>query len=170
MCNMTESMNHILTQCREENTQLIWCLAQNLWPHWNTPWPEIDLGIILGCGCINVQPNDREGNNPQQRRKTLQGPTQLLQIIISESAYLIWVLRCERVIQEKMLTESEIRTRWLWAINKRLTTDKINATMIKRNEGFTKLVVDTWEQALKKERELPMNWINLSEVLVGRTA
>jgi len=69
-----------------------------------------------------------------------------------------------------MLTESEIRTRWLRAINERLTTDKINATMIKRNEGFTKLVVDTWEQALKKERELPMNWINLSEVLVGRTA
>ena len=74
-CNTTESMNHILTQCREENTQLIWRLAQNLWPHRNTPWPEIDLGIILGCGCINVQPNDREGNNPQQRRKTLQGPT-----------------------------------------------------------------------------------------------
>jgi len=41
---------------------------------------------------------------------------------------------------------------------------------IKRDDGFTNLVVNTWEPTLKKERALPLNWINHSEVLVGRTA
>jgi hypothetical protein len=52
----------------------------------------------------------------------------------------------------------------------RLTDDKITATRIKREDGFTTLVVDTWEQALNKEGGLPINWIHESEVLVGRTA
>jgi len=32
-CNETESMSHILMQCKEKHTQLIWDLAKNLWPH-----------------------------------------------------------------------------------------------------------------------------------------
>jgi len=87
-----------------------------------------------------------------------------------ESAHLIWVLRCERIIQEKLLSKSEIRSRWLQAINKRLTIDKVSAMKIQRNNRFTKLVVNTWEQALKKEGGLPINWMECSEVLVGRTA
>ena len=87
-----------------------------------------------------------------------------------ELAYLIWVLRCRRVIQGKQHTKNEVEGRWLRAINERLTIDEITTTKIKRNKGFTKHVVDTWEQALKKKRELPINWINCSEVLVGRTA
>ena len=51
-------------------------------------------------------------------------------------------------------------------INERLTT---TTTTTKRNDGFTTLVVNTWEQALENERELPPNWINRREVLVGRT-
>ena len=53
-CNETESMSHILTQCNETSTQLIWRLAKTLWPHRNTPWPEITLGTILGCGSISL--------------------------------------------------------------------------------------------------------------------
>ena len=53
---------------------------------------------------------------------------------------------------------------------KRLTNDKITTMREKRKDGFTTLVVDTWEQGLNKDRELPINWINHSEVLVGRTA
>ena len=169
-CNTTESMSHILTECREQTTQQIWDLAQNTWPYPNIPWPEPNLGIILGCGSINPESrNDQRNNQQRNRRKTLPGPTRLLQIILSESAYLTWVLRCERVIQEKTLHESEIKGRWLRVINERLTINKITATKTKRNNGFTNLIVNTWEQILEKERELPPNWINQSEVLVGRT-
>jgi len=92
-----------------------------------------------------------------------------LQIIISESAYLIWVLRCERVTQAKEHSDDEIKGRWLRVINERLTINKITATRVKRKDGFTTLVVNTWEQALEKERGLPPK-LNHSEVLVGRTA
>ena len=83
---------------------------------------------------------------------------------------MIWVLRCERVIQGKHLHEGEIRARWYRAINDRLTIDKVTATKIRRTHIFTKLVEETWELALRKTREIPANWIDGSEVLVGRTA
>ena len=170
-CNTTESMDHILTRCREQSTHLIWSLARNLWPHRNTPWPMIDLGTILGCGSITLHAENRPGHARERNESSiLKGPTWLLQIILSESVYLIWVLRCERAIQGKIHSETEIRERWLREINERLTTDKIMATKIKRDNGFTTLVVNTWEQALEKQRGLPVNWIKLSEVLVGRTA
>jgi hypothetical protein len=108
-CNETESMSHILTECREQYTQMVWRLAKNLWPHRNMAWPKITLGTILGCGCIHLQPNGQRRNNQRRQNKAAcQGPTQLLHIILSELAYLIWVLRCEKVIQEKPLSEGEI--------------------------------------------------------------
>jgi hypothetical protein len=48
------------------------------------------------------------------------------------------VLRCVRVlvrvIQEKAHTEEETTARWYKAINRRLTDDKITATIIKREK------------------------------------
>jgi hypothetical protein len=149
----------------------LWTLAHNFWPYDNIPWPDLNIGTILGCGAITLKAEGRRRINQQtMRRKTFPGPTRLLQIIISELAYLIWVLRCERVVQGLHHTEREIESRWLRKINERLTTDRITATRIKRTNGFTNLVVETWEQALEKEGALPPNWINQSEVLVGRTA
>ena len=57
-CNKMESMDHIMTQCSENSTHLIWDLAKDFWPHRNIPWPNVDLGTILGCGWINMQPED----------------------------------------------------------------------------------------------------------------
>ena len=69
------------------------------------------------------------------------GATRLLQILISEAAHLIWVLRCERVIQVKIHNRDEIRLRWHKAINRRLTKDKINATIVTRAPHHTILRV-----------------------------
>jgi len=130
-CNTSESMAHILTQCDAPPRRIIWTLAEELWPHPNIRWPEIELGTILGCGCINLQPENNAENpeaNQRNRRVTHWGVSRLLQILLSESAYLIWVLRCERVIQGNRHTEDGIKRRWLRAINERLTDDKITAT------------------------------------------
>ena len=60
-------------------------------------------GLILGSGCLSVpQVDDQEQNT---RSAYLRGATRLLRILVSESAYLIWVLRCEGVIQEKYHSE-----------------------------------------------------------------
>ena len=170
-CNETELMSHIITQCKEKSMQLIWDLAKNFWPHRNIPWPEIDLGTILSCGCINVHPVRPTRNNQRQRKKTMHhGPTQLLQILLSESVYLIWVLRCERVIQEKTITEREISTRWHHAINERLTIDEVTTTKLIRNRKYTELIKGTWELAMKKTRGTLAHQPYQSEVLVGRIA
>ena len=163
-------MEHLLTKCNHPTMKTIWTLTSKLWPFETNPWPNPNLGMILGCGSINLQTRRRQRSTDRAVGKILQGPTRLLQILLSESAYLIWVMRCERVIQEKQHSIREVEERWLRAINERLTIDKITATRIKRSDGFTKRVVDTWEQLLEKNGELPIDWLKRSEVLVGRTA
>jgi hypothetical protein len=131
--NDVESMEHILLECTHPTRQLIWNLARQLWPHDDQSWPEIDLGIILGCGSISSMPQrplNQEIDNARPQSK-LRGPIRLLQITITETAHLIWALRCERVIQRKTHTNNEATARWLRAINKRLIEDKILATRIK---------------------------------------
>jgi hypothetical protein len=107
-CGTTETMDHILTQCTANPVRLIWALARTHWPHEDTPWPEISLGIILGCRSITIPtPHPRENQRRQETNHS--GKNRLLQILISESAHLIWALRCERVIRQKTHTNNEIR-------------------------------------------------------------
>ena len=167
-CQVSESMAHILTQCRTDAKTQIWNLARSKWPHANPPWPVISLGLILGCGSL-TQPSNREPNAENHNENAYpNGAVRLLQILITESAYLIWVLRCERVIQEKAHTRNEIEQRWLLAINKRLIDDKIIATKIKRDIPHMKRLENTWEEVLKKDGDLPADWPHKTEVLVGR--
>ena len=149
-CGTIESMDHILINCRAGPTHTIWNLAKESWPQENPRWPEITMGTILGCGSITaIDPPDDEGN---RERHSNSGAIRLLQIILTESAHLIWVLR------------------WLNNINKRLTEDKIIATKIKRNRTTIRKVEATWEGVLKKTWDLPNEWIYQREFLVGRRA
>ena len=170
-CETTESMEHILSHCHSSPNRIVWNLAESTWPHRDLPWPGNDLGTILGCGCITAQRaiNNDQNQNPNQNTSNahLRGATRLLQILLSESAFLIWALRCERVIQERIHNNQEIKSRWLRAINERLTEDKITATRIKRDKGFTNLIVNTWEYVLTREGDIPNDWTNRREVLVG---
>jgi hypothetical protein len=115
-----------------------------------------------------AQPGRPEADPAPER--VPRGATRLLQILISESAHLVWVLRCERAIQECTHTPSEIRHRWLRTINARLTDDKIIATCIKRDKETVRKVKNTWEYVLKKQQDLPDDWITSPEVLVGSGA
>ena len=175
-CNTSESMSHILIHCTALPVTTVWNLAKELWPHDSAPWPELSLGAILGCGCLSAQvrENENEQNEPGNEEGKWtgakhRGATRLLQILISEAAHLIWVLRCERVIQVKIHNRDEIGLRWHKAINRRLTEDKINATMVTRKLPFSQLVKATWEPVLKKSSDPPIEWIKDREVLVGRS-
>ena len=173
ICHSLDTMNHILTQCQANTTRIPWELAKAAWPHRDAWWPNISLGIILGVGCINI-PTRREDQNQrdqdQQHSHRCKAPTRLLRLLISETAHLVWVLRCERVIQNVPITDQQIRGRWLRAINDRLTCDRIIATKIKKDKKYTNLIKNTWEPLLHKQRDLPDNWINNREVLVGSGA
>jgi hypothetical protein len=128
----------------------------------------------MGCGSITLPVVKPQRDDPQRQRNpernAPKGATRLLQILVSESAHLIWVLQCERVIQEHEHTANETHNRWLRAINARLTDDKIIATKIKRDEKSRRKTVNTWEHVLRNQGDLPNDWITHHEVLVGRGA
>jgi hypothetical protein len=172
ICNADDGMSHIQTECNALSRRKVWDLARNTWPHAPELWPNITLGIILGVGTLAIpqyRPNQENPDRNPQTRPTLKqrATTRLLQIFISEAAHLVWVLRCERVIQESNIDEQEITTRWHRAINTRLTTDRINAYQAKRDYKHTKLAELTWKKVLQQNGTLPMNWFRNREVLVG---
>ena len=170
ICNVEDSMEHILTECSSPERQTVWDLATKTWPHARRFWPEHNLGVILGVGCLSLPRNRAEANqdehntHPTPKEKAI---LRLLQILLSEAAHLVWVMRCERVIQEKVLNEQGIKNRWLRAINERLTTDRLTAHKSKRDKKFTTLAKNTWEKVLRRNGTLPLNWFRNREVLVG---
>lgn len=167
-CHVPESMEHILLECTIPGRSKVWDLAKTLWDKKNADWPvDFDIGHILGAALC--QPIDRRG----KRRR---GTARLFRILITESAHLIWKLRCERVIQRegdprKWHTLPEIQNRWYSAINGRLVFDQ---AMTKPSFGPKALkrgtVLRTWQGVLQDEDNLPPDWVGGPGVLVGRPA
>ena len=161
-------MDHLLTSCEHPTNLKIWTKAKELWPHHEDTWPRISYGTIIGCNAISIETLQRKKDETGQERLTKvhdPGATRLLKILISEAAYLIWTLRCERTIHEKERTEREVESTWLKTINRRLAEDKIMATKVVRKEYFINMVKDTWDRALyKRYRDLPEDWIHRSVV------
>ena len=166
-CGITESMQHILLECHRKARKKIWRRAKKFWPFGRQQWPEITIGTIMGVGSINLREEGQDNNEQETRSMEIKGRTRLLQILISEASHLIWVLRCEKVIQNKRITNREINARWIKKINERLTTDRITATKIKRDEKFTRLIDATWKEALRKQGIQHENWIQRKEVFSG---
>ncbi|KAG0694780.1 hypothetical protein DFH29DRAFT_985146 [Suillus ampliporus] len=166
----TESIDHILVECDHPTTKLIWRLAKRLWPHNDNPWPTTSLGMILRCGALQIpNENDENDEDEQQPKKCNRGASRLLRILISESAYLIWVLRCECVIQNKSHNKRQVTKRWCKIIEHRLQLDRVSAGKIKRTPAFTSLIKDTWSKIISRGDPLPQNWATSPEVLVGIT-
>jgi hypothetical protein len=91
---------------------------------------------------------------------------------MSESAYLIWRLRNDRVISRdgEPVTTDEIINKWKFAINQRLQVDRTPASrhkMGKRPALAPQLVLATWFNTLDEEYRLPADWLREPRVLVG---
>ncbi|KAG1811459.1 uncharacterized protein BJ212DRAFT_1277665 [Suillus subaureus] len=96
-----------MLECPNNAQETIWKLTKDLWPTKFGAWPKIKLGTILGYGNLNLRKNiqnrqnsDEEDKNINIRDKT-NGASRLMRILISESAYLIWVIRCDSTINER---------------------------------------------------------------------
>ncbi|KDQ32355.1 hypothetical protein PLEOSDRAFT_1034309 [Pleurotus ostreatus PC15] len=159
--NVTEDMAHILTQCSTPGQSEIWKLAENLWTKkgyvWRQPW----IGDILACGARTIK--DEEG-------KIRRGDSRFWKILISESAYLIWKMRCARVIQndDRPVARAEVTNKWRSMMNDRLDLDrKLSHKRYGKKALKTSTVLQTWKRVLENEGKLPRNWIDSSGVLVG---
>ncbi|KAJ7895554.1 hypothetical protein B0H14DRAFT_2680816 [Mycena olivaceomarginata] len=115
---------------------------------------ELTFGEILACGVI---------------KKKSRGKSCLYRILLSESAYLIWKLRCERVIGGKPgASDQEIENRWQWTINNRLEIDRLLTNTKWGKHTIQKLLVlQTWCNTLANEDRLPEDWTRKAGVLAG---
>jgi hypothetical protein len=86
-----------------------------------------------------------------------------MRILIPESAYSIWILRCKRVIHGTNNSENTIKKRWISAIDRRLQLDRVLARNLKT---MTK-VKYTWSDIIHDSSQPPSNnWATNLEVLV----
>ncbi|KAG2106486.1 RnaseH-domain-containing protein [Suillus cothurnatus] len=164
-----ESLEHIIIQCKNPVRRTIWQLAKDTWPMKHGPWPEQHISLVLGCGTISL-PNKTQSRNTNVKKDTLlkKGASCLLRILISESAYLIWTIRCERVIHESTHNEDAVRQRWANTIDKRLQLDRVLASKIRRDSKTELKVRNMWSKVLHNQiQHSPNNWVTNLEVLVG---
>ncbi|KAH7903891.1 ribonuclease H-like protein [Hygrophoropsis aurantiaca] len=175
-CNdPSESMEHILTECPQGPQRIIWDLAEKIWPHQEKhPWPRPNIGTILGCGSIkslkespNLQTPQTQPKNDKHNKKR-DTKARLLTILLIESAYLIWVLRCEKAIREIDHTPESIQNRWTTTINKRINQDRLTAHMKLNKKISIDIIKATWSDIIQQPRTQP-DWASTLEVLVGIT-
>ncbi|KAI0345610.1 hypothetical protein BDW22DRAFT_1313007, partial [Trametopsis cervina] len=165
-CDTQDSMTHILTACTANGQSLVWSLVRALMARKPTAIPAITIGSITGINLIHLHDTNE---------RPLPGSSRLLHIAVAESAYLIWKLRCERVVGHSddltfQHTPESITNKWMNTINRRLTLDialthpKLPTS--KRIPAAT--VLATWSGTLDHEDALPENWLHQAGVLVGR--
>ena len=163
-CNEQESLEHILTMCDTSLRKQAWKLANDLWRKWSSDMLPTCLGDIIGCSLTEFK----------SQGKPDRGKNRLYQIIVSETAYLIWKMRNERRIRdgdmpERLTSDAVTTNRWTHAINKRLTIDRTltNNNKFGKKALNVKTVKGTWKGCLKDEEDLPTDWFKLKGVLVG---
>jgi hypothetical protein len=122
-------MGHILTICETPARKQIWNLMNSLWLKRHDEAFEPSLGNVLGCGMPNFTADGKQ----------LTGKNRLYKILILESAFLIWKLRCERAVAGKTHSETEIHNRWTF----------------ERKALCGKLIQSTRHKCLMNEKELP---------------
>ncbi|KAH9839066.1 uncharacterized protein C8Q71DRAFT_703988 [Rhodofomes roseus] len=164
-CGTLESLEHILTECTAPGRREVWMLTKNLWKRTRLKWtqPHIEDILAIGLGRYAL----RKGKKRRESRK------RLWRIIVSEAAYLIWKLRCERVIGHEdddrwTHTTRQIIQKWYLTMNRRLQQD-----LVATNRKFgalatmSQVVLGTWSKTIGDEQGLPPDWTKIPRVLVG---
>lgn len=165
-CKTEESIEHILCECDIPGQNQIWSLVNNALTNKLGAAPKITFGVILGCALINIKTG-------KKKKRIVPGTSRLFRILVSESAHLIWKLRCERVMDRgddpsNWHSREEIRRRWAKAIDSRLALDQTLTDKVFGAKAIPKeFVLKTWSGALKNEHSLPEEWVNYKGGLVG---
>ena len=165
LCDTEETMEHILTECEAPGRAEIWAVANELWRK-RSPIPiPTNYGALLGCGLTKFK---------KKNGKSDDGLNRLFRIIVSESMYMIWKIRCERSITwnndpTKFHAQHEIHNKWLQTINSRLKTDSLqtNRKIFKKKTIEPKTVLKTWKKCLSENMHYTKNWCGKTGVLVG---
>jgi len=147
VCHKIETMEHILTECEAPGQVEVWTLAEEMWSKRNNVWPKPTLGMILASAALKF---------PHRSREREIGDARLYRILMSESAHLIWKVRCERVIRDEEITPAEVLKRWKHAMTSRIDLDKNMSDPKYGRKALDKdLVSSTWKGILDDENNVP---------------
>jgi ribonuclease HI len=141
--HQNESIEHILFTCPAPEREAAWRTAQSAWVGQGQEWPEISLGLIMACGSLRFKPDEQPNGEGRRTHGGRVGVSKRLQIYISETAHLIWAMRCERVMQGKKTIERSAIRRWWARMNMRLRTDRLVALRSSKEKMTTRLE-GTW--------------------------
>ncbi|KAH9853567.1 hypothetical protein C2E23DRAFT_728129 [Lenzites betulinus] len=151
-CEVEESLDHIIRECVAPGQRLLWDLSEETLARRGIKMPPLSTGLALGAPSLSIK--DGDGNVDH-------GKTRLVRIVVPETMYLIWRLRCERVIgwcdtPTKVHSAAHIRRLWSTVMNERLRLD-MERTKKKwgRRAIPEKKVLDTWRGTLCDEAALP---------------
>ncbi|EPS97651.1 hypothetical protein FOMPIDRAFT_1128035, partial [Fomitopsis schrenkii] len=164
-CKTTDSLEHILVKCGATGQNEIWNLTRNLWTKSGFDWPNTTYIEALTFGLRRWK---RHGSTEEE-----QSASRLWRILISESLYLIWKLRCERVIEHEgeigwAHPAASIQSRWLATMNSRLLLDREMTRPRRAHRSIPEdLVQNTWKCVLQNKDNLPKEWHKKPWVLVG---
>ncbi|OSC98484.1 RnaseH-domain-containing protein [Trametes coccinea BRFM310] len=124
-CGSHESMMHILQDCGATETRLVWkIMRRTLGEAGIAIGEQPSFGLYLSAAAIEIR-----GSEGVLR----QGATRLARILIPEAAYMVWRLRCRRVIEwsshpEKTHSANAVTKEWLALLGKRLRGDQMAAS------------------------------------------
>ncbi|KAJ7742028.1 hypothetical protein B0H16DRAFT_1676242 [Mycena metata] len=146
-CGVTETFEHIILECGRPGQEQVWKLVKELWAKKHSNWPPLSLGTILDCGLAVFK---------DEEKKAIPLAARLYRILITESMYLIWKLRCECVIGRsgEPPAENKIHNRWVRTINERLEIDISLTNEMKFGKQYSlkpAVVLETWRGTLEKQ-------------------
>ena len=167
MCGKYDTFEHIITECDSTERKTVWDQANRLWKRRYDEDLHASEGAVLGGGLANFRKDDGKPDAAKNR---------LYRILITESAHLIWVLRCERRIANddnprNYHTEEAVGSRWYKKINERMQLDCLltNSFLYEKKALKTKKVYDTWAKCSTSAEKLHREWCGNPGVLVGKT-
>ncbi|EJD54705.1 hypothetical protein AURDEDRAFT_51216 [Auricularia subglabra TFB-10046 SS5] len=138
-CGTEESMEHVLLDCPDSKQAVIWEQVGKFFK-----MRRIDAGVSYGTilGCANVR-LDGFGSNrdlPAERA---------YRIVVAESAFLVWKLRCEKRIEHAddpdwSISDKAAKERWQHMIKARRWQDRYLAKSRKRYPSGSTQRYITW--------------------------
>ncbi|KAJ7580810.1 hypothetical protein C8J56DRAFT_1006419 [Mycena floridula] len=141
-------MQHILFECRRPGQAELWNIAQLLWVNKKLQWPQMTLGLALGCGLVKFHNADG---------RLLPGATRLFRVLVAETRNNVPVVA------------AQVHNMWVHALNECLKTDCLmtNQSCYGKRALSSDLVLCTWSGTLRDKINLPDSWIMEPKVLVG---
>ena len=152
LCNKPDTFDHIVTECGSTEKETVREQANGLWRRKYDEDLPLSVGAVLGGGIANFR--GRSGKPDTARNR-------LYRILITESAHLIWVLRCERKITNgdnpgNYHSAEAVINRWYTEINERMQIDCLMTSihLYERKALKTKVVYDTWTKCSTNTEDL----------------